>query len=122
MQHDEKNELKPWLVKEWCISEASAEFVAKMEDVLEAYQRPFDPLRSVVCIDEMNRQLVEETRIPCEAGWPEKVDSEYVRKGVMDVTVKTSPRLEAFLNLKKMRSKASPPPCRALGNIWNLLF
>ena len=36
----------------------------------------------------MNRQLVEKTRIPCKVGWPEKVDSEYVRKGVMDVTVK----------------------------------
>lgn len=59
-----------------------------MEDVLEVYQRPFDPLRPVVCIDEMNRQLVEEVRIPSKAGQPEKVDSEYVRKGVMDVTVK----------------------------------
>ena len=56
-----------------------------MEDVLEVYQRPFDPLHPVVCIDEMNRQLVEEMRIPCKAGQPEKVDSEYVRKGVMDV-------------------------------------
>ena len=56
-----------------------------MEDVLEVYQRPYDPLYPVVCIDEMNRQLVEETRIPCKAGQPEKVDSEYVRKGVMDV-------------------------------------
>ena len=33
----------------------------------------------------MSRQLVAETRIPCKAGQPEKVDSEYVRKGVMDV-------------------------------------
>ena len=62
-----------------------------MEDVLEVYQRPFDPLRPVVCIDEMNRQLVEETRIPCKAGQPEKVDSEYVRKGVMDVFMIAEP-------------------------------
>ncbi len=85
MRNNEKNELKPWLVEEWCIPEASAEFVAKMEDVLSVYERPYDPLRPVVCIDEMNRQLVEETRIPCGSGQPEKVDSEYVRKGVMDV-------------------------------------
>ena len=56
-----------------------------MEDVLGVYERPYDPAAPVVCIDEMNRQLVEETRIPCEPGHPEKVDSEYVRKGVMDV-------------------------------------
>ena len=62
-----------------------------MEDVLEVYQRPYDPLRPVVCIDEMNRQLVEETRIPCKAGQPEKVDSEYVRKGVMDVFMIAEP-------------------------------
>ena len=62
-----------------------------MEDVLEVYQRSFDPLRPVVCIDEMNRQLVEETRIPCKAGQPEKVDSEYVRKGVMNVFMVAEP-------------------------------
>lgn len=68
MQYDEKNELKPWLVKEWCIPEANAEFVAKMEDILDVYQRPFAPLHPVVRIDERNRHLVEETRIPCKAG------------------------------------------------------
>ena len=78
-------------MEEWCIPEANAEFVAKMEDVLEVYQRPFDPLRPVVCIDEMNRQLVEETRIPCKAGQSEKVDSEYVRKGVLDVFMIAEP-------------------------------
>lgn len=79
------------MVKEWCIPEANAEFVARMEDVLEVYQRPFDPFHPVVCIDEMNRQLVEETRIPCKAGQPEKVDSEYVRKGVIDVFMIAEP-------------------------------
>ena len=62
-----------------------------MEDVLEVYQRPYDPLRPVVCMDEMNRQLVEETRIPCKARQLEKVDSEYVRKGVMDVFMIAEP-------------------------------
>ena len=91
MRDNEKNELKPWLVKEWCIPEASAEFAAKMEDVLAVYERPYDPLRPVVCIDEMNRQLVEEKHIPCESGQPERVDSEYVRKGVMDVFMIAEP-------------------------------
>ncbi len=62
-----------------------------MEDVLEVYERPYDPVRPVVCIDEMNRQLVEETCVPCEPGHPEKVDSEYVRKGVMDVFMIAEP-------------------------------
>lgn len=56
-----------------------------MEDVLEVYQRPYDPLLPVVCIDETNKQLIEETREPCEPGQPEKVDSVYIRHGVADV-------------------------------------
>ena len=56
-----------------------------MEDVLDVYERPYDPLCPVVCIDETNKQLIQETRIPCEPGKAEKVDSEYVRNGVADV-------------------------------------
>lgn len=72
-------------MEEWCIPTAGADFVAKMEDVLDVYERAYDPIRPVVCIDETNKQLVQETRIPCEPGQTEKVDSEYERKGVADV-------------------------------------
>lgn len=56
-----------------------------MEDILDVYQRPYDPQHPVVCIDETNKQLIKETRVPCAPGQPEKVDSEYVRNGVADV-------------------------------------
>ena len=56
-----------------------------MEDVLDVYKRPYDPLLPVVCIDESNRQLIEQTRIPCAPGQPEIVDYEYKRNGVADV-------------------------------------
>ena len=49
------------------------------------YQRPYDPLNPVVCIDETNKQLIQETRVPCEPGQPEKVDSVYIRNGVADI-------------------------------------
>ena len=62
-----------------------------MEDILDVYQRPYDPLNPVVCIDETNKQLIKETRIPCEPGKPEKVDSVYVRKGVADVFMISEP-------------------------------
>jgi len=35
-----------------------------MEDILEVYQRPYDPSCPVVCMDEMSKQLIEETRVP----------------------------------------------------------
>jgi len=42
--------------------DANAGFVAAMEDVLEAYQKPRDPDRPLVCLDETSKQLIIETR------------------------------------------------------------
>jgi hypothetical protein len=52
--------------------QANAEFVCAMEDVLEVYTRPYDPARPVVCLDEISKQLVAETRtpLPAEPGQP----------------------------------------------------
>lgn len=54
-----------------------------MEDVLEVYQRPRDPARPLVCLDEFCKQLVEESREPVAmaAGQPARHDYEYVRRG-----------------------------------------
>ena len=58
-----------------------------MEDILDVYQRPYDPLYPVVCLDETSRQLIEETRVPIavKPGEPKKVDYEYRRNGVVDL-------------------------------------
>jgi len=72
-----------------------------MEDVLDVYQRPYDPLRPVVCIDETNKQMVVETRIPGEPGQPERVDYEYERNGVANVFMISEPlagRRETIVN------------------------
>jgi hypothetical protein len=63
------------------------EFVARMEDVLALYQRPYDPDVPVLCLDERPVQMVEETRkpIPAGPGRPMRVDYEYERKGVANV-------------------------------------
>ena len=65
--------------------------MAAMEDILEVYQRPYDPLCPVVCIDETNKQLIKEERIPCVPSEPEKVDSVYIRNGVADVFMISEP-------------------------------
>jgi len=62
-----------------------------MEDVLDVYARPYDPLIPVVCIDETNKQMVIETRIPATPGQPEKVDYEYERNGVANVFMISEP-------------------------------
>jgi hypothetical protein len=45
-----------------------------MEDVLDVYTRPYDPLYPVVCLDESNKQLIKETcpRMPLEPGQPQR--------------------------------------------------
>ena len=64
-----------------------------MEDVLEIYKAPYDPLRPVVCLDETNRQLIGEVAppIPMTAGHPQIYDYEYVRNGVVDIFMMFEP-------------------------------
>jgi transposase len=79
--------LKPWQEKMWCIPTVNAEYVARMEDVLDLYAEAPDPQRPVVCFDETPRQLIGEARVPirAEPGKPRRVDYEYVRNGTANV-------------------------------------
>jgi hypothetical protein len=72
----------------WCIPpSANAEFVWRLEDVLEVYKRPYDPLYPVVCMDETSKQLVAQTRQPRPArpGRVAQEDYEYERKGTCNL-------------------------------------
>jgi hypothetical protein len=55
-----------------------------MEDVLEVYKLPYNENVPVVCVDEANRQLIEETQQPrpTQPGQPALFDYEYIRNGV----------------------------------------
>lgn len=80
----EKNELKPWQKKNWCIPpEENAAFVCAMEDILEVYQRPYDPTCPLVCLDEGAKQILSEVREPqpMKPGEPARQDNEYKREG-----------------------------------------
>ena len=74
-----KTELKPWQKRQWCIPpEANAEFVCAMEDILDVYTRPADPTHPLVCMDEVNTQLLAEVYppLPVEPGQPRRQDYE----------------------------------------------
>jgi hypothetical protein len=64
-----------------------------MEDVLDVYQRPLNPARPLVCLDETSRQLLADTRepLPVSPGRPARHDSEYVRGGVVNCFLVTAP-------------------------------
>ena len=36
----------------WCVPELGDNYIARMGDVLETYERPYDPTQPVVCLDE----------------------------------------------------------------------
>ena len=81
--------------------EASPGFVANMEDVLEVYQRPRDPQRPVVCLDETSKQLIVETRapVPAKPGRTARHDYEYERNGVANLFMMFAP-LEGWRHVK----------------------
>jgi hypothetical protein len=81
--------------------EANAAFVAAMEDVLEVYQRPHDPERPLVCLDETSKQMVAETRapIPAQPGQKARHDYEYERNGVANLFMIFAP-LEGWRHVK----------------------
>ncbi len=70
-----------------------------MEDVLDVYERPYDPRFPVVCLDETSKQLVAETRTPLpmapardgKPGRPTRFDYEYERRGVANLFLLCEP-------------------------------
>ncbi len=70
-----------------------------MEDVLDVYERPYDPRRPVLCLDETSKQLVAEVRAPLppapkyegRSGRPARFDYEYERRGVANLFLLCEP-------------------------------
>ena len=73
--------------KKWCIPTVGADFVWRMEDVLDVYTTPYDSQRPQICFDEHMVQLIGETRqpIPAKPGRPERFDYEYRRHGTRNL-------------------------------------
>ena len=81
-------------IEYWVIPpEADGEFVAHMEEVLETYEKPYDPAIPVICMDEQPVQLLKETRtpIPATAKHAKRVDYEYERAGTASIFMFAEP-------------------------------
>jgi hypothetical protein len=78
----------------WCVAELNEDYIAKMEDVLETYEQPYDPERPVVCLDEKPVTLHADVR-PASAAAPGREarrDSEYERCGTANVFCVVEPK------------------------------
>lgn len=79
-----------------------------MEDVLEVYQRPYDPRFPQICMDEGSKQLLADTREPIamKPGKPAREDYEYEREGVCNVFMACEPLAgKRFLKVTQRRTK-----------------
>ena len=61
--------------------------MCQMEEVLDVYQRPYDPQRPQICMDEMPKQLLAEAVTPLvmKPGLSEKQDYTYERQGTANL-------------------------------------
>jgi len=79
----------------WCIAELNDEYIEKMEDVLETYERPYDAAQPVVCLDEKPVTLHADIRSPSPAvpGREARRDNEYERCGTANVFCAVEPKV-----------------------------
>jgi len=79
-----------------------------MEQVLDIYKRPYNPLRPVVCMDETPYQMIGHVREPQKAA-PGKIaryDYEYFRSGVCNIFTAVEPLTgKRILEVTERRTK-----------------
>jgi hypothetical protein len=75
------------------VPELTEQYVERMEDVLETYERPLDRAEPVVCLDEKPVTLHADIRpvAPAEPGRETRRDSEYKRCGTANVFCAVEP-------------------------------
>jgi DDE superfamily endonuclease len=78
----------------WCVADLSEEYIEKMEDVLETYERPYNPVQPVVCLDEKPITLHADVRAasPAKPGREARQDGEYERCGTANVFCAVEPK------------------------------
>ena len=78
----------------WCVAELNDQYIAKMEDVLETYEKPYDPQEPVVCVDEKPVTLHADVRpaSPAKPGREARRDNEYERCDTANVFCAVEPK------------------------------
>ena len=78
----------------WVVADLDEEYITKMEDVLEVYERPYDQQEPVVCLDEKPITLHADVRpaSPAVPGREARRDNEYERCGTANVFCAVEPK------------------------------
>jgi transposase len=93
----------------WCVAKLDEEYIARMEEVLELYERPLCAEEPVVCIDEKPVLLHRDLRLsaPMGPGQPARRDYEYKRCGTANVFCGIEPKVGRHF------PKVTPTRCSA---------
>lgn len=93
----------------WCVPEIDQEYIEKMTDVLEEYEKPVDAKKPVICLDEKPVKLREDYRpgIEMKPGRVAARDYEYVRHGTANIFVAVEPKRGKHI-LKTTQSRKGP--------------
>ena len=103
----------------WCVPELTPEYVKKMEDVLELYEKPADEKEPMVCLDEKSVQLLKDARESIPADKPGTIlkrDSEYVRCGTANVFCAVDPKAGKHFT-KVTKNRKAPEFARMLKDL-----
>jgi len=76
--------------------------------MLSVYVRPYDAEYPLVCMDEINKQLIRETRklLPMQPGEVERYDFEYEREGVRNMFLACEPLMgKRYVKVTERRTK-----------------
>jgi len=78
----------------WVVADLDEDYITKMEDVLEVYERPYDQQEPVVCLDEKPITLHADVRpaSPAAPGREARRDNEYERCGTANVFCAVEPK------------------------------
>ena len=91
----------------WCVPEINDEYVERMEDILDLYEKEVDPSEPVICLDEKPIQLLKNGKSfsrKTRRKKSRKRDYEYVRKGTANAFCVVEPkRGRHFIKVTKNR-------------------
>jgi hypothetical protein len=78
----------------WVVADLDDDYIARMEDVLAVYERPYDPQQPVICLDEKPITLHADLRpaSPAAPGREARRDNEYERRGTANVFCAVEPK------------------------------
>ena len=105
----------------WCVPELDEDYICKMEDVLETYEKPYNPAEPVVCLDEKPVTLHADARPPSPVapGREARYDNEYERCGTANVFCVVEPKAGrhfAFATSSRSGAEFAQLVCRLAEN------